>query len=320
MHRAPLSSRSAEPNSPGLGNTVDIAIVGGGPAGLSAAVAAGRMNRSVLCFEAGTPRTAHAPRYFNYLGFPQGITGRELLRLGREQAARWGGHVHDTEVLSIERLDEGRQDQVRFRVQTSADVTLARGVILATGIVDRQPSCGSLYGRRGVHYCVVCDGYETRGQRVAVIGHDRSAFELLEALRDFTPDLHLLLDGRPLQLDEDQQRLLTVWGVLVHHASLRGYQCSNEGVWFRLDADERFFPHVFVALGPRPNTVLAVAIGCRLDTRGFIATDAGQATSVPFVYAAGDCDGGHKQVTQAMAEGQLAAIELARALRRAANT
>jgi thioredoxin reductase (NADPH) len=91
-------------------------------------------------------------------------------------------------------------------------------------------------------------------------------------------------------------------------------------VRFRLRADgELCFPHVFVALGATANSRLAAQLGCRIDDQGFIVTDASQATSVPFVYAAGDCDGGHKQVTQAMAEGEVAALELARALRRAGD-
>jgi thioredoxin reductase (NADPH) len=292
----------------------EIAVVGGGPAGLSAAVAGGRLNRRTVCFETGTPRTAHAPRYYNYLGFRDGISGEELLRLGREQARRWGGEIRDLEVTRVERLrGEGG---ARFALHTRSGAVRAAGVIFATGIFDQQPRCGNLYGEQGIHYCVICDGYETRGERVAVLGHGAAAPGMLRALRDFTFDLHLLLDGHPAELSPAELDELAGWGVRVHPERLERYRCSREGVFFATaEGKEIFFPHVFIALGSRPNTSMAEELGCRLDEQGFIVTDDVQATNVPFVYAAGDCDGGHKQVTQAMAEGEKAALELARALR-----
>src|SRR5688500_10664088 len=86
---------------------VDVAVVGGGPAGLAAALAAARMNRRAVCFEAGTPRTAHAPHYHNVLGFPRGISGEALLRVSREQVSQWGAEVHDAEVLAVRRTGDG---------------------------------------------------------------------------------------------------------------------------------------------------------------------------------------------------------------------
>ena len=252
--------------------------MGGGPAGLAAAIATGRMNRRAVCLEAGTPRTAHAPCYHNYLGFPRGISGQELLGLGREQARRWGAVMVSAAVTAVE-IDAGGPPG--FVLVTTEGTYRASGVVFATGVKDRQLRCGNLYGetRHGVHYCVVCDGLEVRGQRVAVVGSGAHAVSTIEALRDFTSDLHLLVDGEPAP-----------------------------------------FPHVFIATGVIPRTDVAQALGCRLDDEEYIATDERQATSVPFVYAAGDCDGGRKQVTQAMAEGETAGIELARQLREAGLT
>lgn len=313
-------------------DSFDIAIVGGGPAGLSAAVAAGRLNRRAVCFEAGTPRSAHAPGYFNYLGFPDGISGKELLRLGREQAHRWGAELRDLAVTSVDaitapqaavdgdlregsRRSEDASTDGRFLVRTEEGSVRCCEVIFATGIQDRQPTCGSLYGERGIHYCVVCDGYETRGQRVAVVGHDETAFGMIRALRDFTSDLHFLLDGNPWALGAEERACLAEWGVEVRAANLETYRCSPEGVFFRTEEGEELYPHVFVALGSDPNSALAAKLGCELDDKGFIVTDERQATSVLHAFAAGDCDGGHKQVTQAMAEGELAAVEAAKLLR-----
>lgn len=293
----------------------DIAIVGGGPAGLSAATAVGRMNRRAICFEAGTPRSAHAPCYYNYLGFPEGISGEELLRLGREQANRWGAMIVNEEVTAVEIAGDAPPG---FVLVTTDATFRALGVVFATGVKDRQLGCGNLYGEtdRGVHYCVVCDGREVRGQRVAIVGAGEHAIETIGALRDFTSDLHLLLDGEAEPAGSDRRRLAG-WGVGIHPAPLGGYRCGPDGVRFASADDLAAFPHVFIATGVIPRTDAAEALGCELDDERYIVTDERQATTIPFVYSAGDCDGGRKQVTQAIAEGEMAAIELASALREA---
>ena len=110
--------------------------------------------------------------------------------LGRVQAERYGARLLHARVAAAAR--EGG----RFRLTTTAGPVSSDALVLATGIVDRQPSCGNLYGETysGVHYCVICDGWETRGRTVAVIGHDAHAHEMLQALRPFTRDLVLLLE------------------------------------------------------------------------------------------------------------------------------
>ena len=273
------------------------------------------MNRRAVCFQAGTPRTAHAPCYHNYLGFPEGISGRELLRLGRAQAERWGAALVDAAVTAVEVESE---DPPRFALVTTEGRFQASGIVFATGVKDRQLGCGNLYGEtgRGVHYCVVCDGLEVRGERVAVVGAGEHAIDTIEALRDFTRDLHLLLDGEPEPRGANARRL-EAWGVHVYPSPLEEYRCGPDGVRFASSDEPPPFPHVFIATGVLPRTDVAEATGCRLDADGYIVTDQRQATSVPFVYAAGDCDGGRKQVTQAMAEGETAGIELARRLREA---
>ena len=291
---------------------VDIAVVGGGPAGLTAALAASRMNRRVVCLEAGTPRTAPAPHYHNLLGFPEGVSGQTLLDLGREQARQWGAEIRDARVAAIRAVDGGFELDL-----AEGGVVRARGVVLATGVVDNQPSCGNLYGEtpRGVHYCAVCDGYETRGERVAVVGRDEHALDMLATLLDFTPDLHLVLDTHESPRGTMKEHL-DAWNVSVHTGPIVACGTGPEGVRFRVDAeDELVFDHVFLALGVTPKTDVAAGLGCALTDEGYIETDEKQATTVALVYAAGDCTGRHKQVTQGMAEGERAALELVEQLR-----
>ncbi|MDX1661914.1 MAG: NAD(P)/FAD-dependent oxidoreductase [Gemmatimonadota bacterium] len=295
----------------------DVVIVGGGPAGLAAAVAVGRMNRRAVVYQAGTPRTAHAPCYHNYLGFPDGISGERLLDLGHDHAARWGASFRDEAVVEGER--SGGRGRSRFVIRTAeGETATAAGIVLATGVKDCQPSCGALYGEttEGIHYCVICDGRETVGERVAVVGRDRHAVEMVGALRDFTDDLHLLLDDDEDALDEASAERLRRWRVRVLTGCLDECDCQRSRVRFRIrDRGWVEFPHVFLALGVVPRTRVAESLGCDLDDDGYVRTLDDQATSESFVFAAGDCDGGLKQVSQAMAEGELAAIGLCKALR-----
>ena len=275
------------------------------------------MNRRAVVFEAGTPRTAHAPCYHNVLGFPEGISGERLLALGHEQAERWGATFRETAVAEARQTD-GRD---RFRLSLADDTAAAAaGIVLATGVKDRQPTCGPLYGEthRGVHYCVICDGREAAGECTAVVGRDQHAVGMIEALRDFTSDLHLLLDAEENAHDPRSAASLETWGVTVIPGELAEAQFSDGMVRFRTSRGRTLeFSHVFLALGVVPRTRVAQALGCRLDAEGYVWTDELGATSVRFVFAAGDCLGGLKQVTQAMAEGERAAIGLCKALREA---
>lgn len=297
----------------------DVAVVGGGPAGLAAALAVGRMNRRALVFEAGEPRASHAPCYHNVLGFPDGIAGERLMALGREHAARWGAEFREAAVTEARRT--ARRGRGRFELAL-ADGTRASaaGIVLATGVKDRQPGCGPLYDEtpRGVHYCAICDGRETVGERTAVVGRDAHAVGMVDALRDFTADLHLLLDAEADALDAGAARALAAAGVAVIPGSLESAACEDGAIRLRVAGRGTLeVAHLFLALGVVPRTRVAESLGCERDEDGYVRTDASGATTVAFVFAAGDCTGGLKQVTQAMAEGERAAIELAKALREA---
>ena len=218
-------------------------------------------------------------------------------------------------------LDAEDGDPPRFRLELSEGRAVeASGVVLATGVKDRQPSCGSLYDEtwRGVHYCVICDGRETAGQRTAVVGRDLHAVGTVEALRDFTDDLHLFLDDEDDALDASATASLAEWGVEVIPGLLES--AEHEGGEIRLRVagrDPLPVEHLFLALGVVARTRVAESLGCRLDREGYVWTKESGGTSIPFVFAAGDCTGGLKQVTQAMAEGERAAMALCEALREA---
>jgi thioredoxin reductase (NADPH) len=292
----------------------DLVILGGGPAGLTAAIYAERSGLKSIIFERANVggQVAITPVVENYTGFPQ-IAGRTLVDLMAQQAMGYSPLLQGVAVDAVERKENG------FIVRTSRGDYNARGVIVATGATHRRldvPGERELAGR-GVSYCATCDGYLYKdGQRVVVVGggntaltdalyletlgarvtlvHYRDAFRaeerLVKSLKDRT-DITVLMNTRIREIAGD--------------TSVKEVRVEDEhtGVARTLEADA-----VFIAIGYEPNTDLARKMGLPLDDTGYVRVDASQRTSIPFVYAAGDVTGGVKQIAVAVGQGSVAAI------------
>lgn len=270
----------------------DAAIVGGGPAGLAAAVNLTRALRSVVVCDRPQPGRSDYPQVnHNYLGFPDGIPARELRARGTAQAERYGTRVCGAEVVAILRTPGG------FALEGSGGERIrARGVILATGVRDhwtRFPGFEAFIGR-SLHWCIVCDGYEMRGKRVVVAGNDDEAATMAIQLRRFTPDVTLVTNDGALGLtpraaDQMARRELpVVIGRITCGQERDGEPGMLEAL--RLE-DGRELPaqHLFSHQGAAPQTALARSLGLAMSGSGYITVDTEQRTSEPFVYAAGDC-------------------------------
>ena len=165
-------------------NRYDALIVGGGPAGLSAAIYLARACRSVALFEDERPgRSDWGQINHNYLGFSDGITIVELGKRGRQQAERFGVHFYDSVVESVTR------DGHSFAVSAAGTTHHGRGVILATGVTDKWvefPGYQEFIGKT-MHWCIACDGYEMQKQRVLVVGNDEHTAEMAIQMLGFNP-------------------------------------------------------------------------------------------------------------------------------------
>jgi len=292
----------------------DAVIIGGGPAGLAAAVNLARALRSVLVCDRPQPGRSDYPQVnHNYLGFPEGVPARELRARGTAQAKRYGAQVCDSEVMAIRRTSDG------FTLEgTDGERYRARGVILATGVRDnwaRFPGFEAFIGR-SLHWCIVCDGYEMRGKRGVVAGNDDEAATMAVQLRRFTPDVTLVTnDGalglRPEAADRLARRELPV---VIGRIACGQARVGEPGMLesLRLE-DGRELPteHLFSHQGATPQTALARSLGVALSGGGYINVDTEQRTNEPFVYAAGDCTRllAHQIVTAAH-EGATAAQTL----------
>jgi thioredoxin reductase (NADPH) len=294
----------------------DAVIVGGGPAGLSAAISLARACRSVALFESPQPgRSDWGQRNHNYLGFPDGISIVDLCARGRVQAERFGVHVHEIAVETVDRDNDG------FTVSAGGTTHHGRGLILATGVTDKWvqfPGYEEYIGQT-MHWCITCDGYEMQHQRVLVVGNDADTVELALQLLRFTPTSVTVLTnsegvGIPLaQMEELHRHGIHLVVDRIVSARSRAKGCF-EAVLLAGGA-EIPLDHLFSAQGAEPNARLAQLLGVDLAEDGHIEVDDEAKTSVAGVYAAGDVTSlfSH-QVLTAAHEGATAAASLVYAL------
>jgi thioredoxin reductase len=294
----------------------DVAIVGGGPAGLSAAVVLGRSRRRVVLFDDGKPRNYAASGVHCYLGH-DGVTPQALRELGRSEAEHYGVELVHAKVLAARRLSASGKTLAGFELQTSVRTVVARTLLLCTGVVDVLPSISGIrdfYGRC-VHHCPYCDGWEHRDQRLVAFGaSSQAAVKLALSLRTWSPHVTACTHGE--QLTKDQRESLAGNNVEFREekiVALRGKGSTLEEVLFdsgpALQCDALFFSSDQFQRSPLP-----AMLGCETDDEGLILTGKKQSTCVDGLFLAGDADGEVQFAIVAAAEGAVAAVAINHAL------
>jgi thioredoxin reductase len=262
---------------------VDVVVVGGGPAGLQAALVLGRARRTVVLIDGGNPRNRDAVAVHNLCG-QEGVEPGHLMARGRQDASRYGVEIVPGEV--VESVQEGARRVVRT---ASGDLLLARALVLASGIVEDLPAVdglATLWGRDVVS-CPYCHGWEARDKAVAVLGTGPRAWRQVLLMRRYTEDLVVLGDG-PAGLDDHQLEYVRRAGIEVREqpvARVRAADGHLAGIEF---ADGTLLARdvLFVATTRRQPSGLAAAMGCAIGGPG-ITTDPEGRTSIPGVWAAG---------------------------------
>ena len=274
----------------------DIIIIGGGPAGLSAALTARSRGKVALVVtnSSATSGLFKAERVDNYPGLP-GVTGARLIGTMRDHAEKAGAEFINARVLTASASKKG------FFVTAGSELYEARAVIIATGITVRGifPGEERLLGR-GVSYCATCDGMLHRNKRAAVVGLADDAVHEANFLREIGCEVMFFSQKpAPEELREDITRY-----------TAKKFEIKGEARVEALVADGEEYPAdvVFVLR----NTVSVASLMPGLNTDGgFITTDRSMATSVPGVFAAGDCTGAPYQIAKAVGEGNIAALSAA---------
>lgn len=288
---------------------LDCLIVGGGPAGLTAAIYLARFNRTFRVIDAGKSRAGWIPRSHNHAGFPDGIGGMELLQRMRAQAKRYGAQIVTGEVEMAARVEHG------FTAMAGGRSFDSRTIILATGVIDTEPELPNLYQavQRGlIRHCPICDGYEVQGQNVGVIGHGRDALSEALFLRTFSPRVTLLSLGRPLGLTARECAALKRASVDTIEQAVTEVIVEKERITRILTEEGRSFSFdtLYSALGTLARAGTASQLGVKLDETGRIFVNKAQRTNVPGVYAAGDIVRGLNQISVAMGQAAVAATTI----------
>lgn len=263
----------------------DVLVVGGGPAGLNAALVLGRQRRKVLLLDSGKPRNAPAAEMHMLLsrdGFPPA----ELRRIGREQLAVYPS-VDIREALVTTAEAEG--DGVALTLADGARVS-GRKLIIATGqvdVLDQVEGLSELFGR-GVYHCPFCHGWETRGMKLAVLGHELpQVMQALYVADRFSDDVVVCTNGHPVP--EQAAGKLAEAGIAVDETPVSRIE-GKEGEVRLVLADGRVIERqaMYYRAPTRQHSPLAEQLGCRILPDGCVRVDEFQRTSVPGVYAAGD--------------------------------
>jgi thioredoxin reductase (NADPH) len=295
---------------------MDCLVVGAGPGGLTAAIYLARYLRDFLVVDAGASRAAWIPCSHNHAGFPEGVAGPELLARMRRQAERYGARIEPGEVRSLAR--DGEQG---FRAELGDRTVAARRVLLATGVQDIEPELPGIDGaiRRGlVRHCPICDAYEVRGQKVAIIGYGKCSVREVLLLRAYTADLTLLTLGRGLDLPDEERALLDEAGVRLIDEPVARLAVEGDRIasWHMESGEEHRFDTLYTALGLRGRSGLATRLGAAHDEDDVLIVDDHQRTSVPSLWAVGDVVKGLGQISVAMGQAAIAATAINNSLER----
>jgi thioredoxin reductase len=300
----------------------DIGIIGGGPAGLSAAIWSARYLHSVVVIDSGDPRNWETRGVNGYLGLP-GICPPDLRASGRKECESLGVDLVDASVLRVDRRESGEgdeddEDDYLIRIE-GGDTVCVRRVLLAIGMRDYWPDIPGLdkvYGANA-HVCPDCDGHETQGKKAVVVGFGKRAVAMALALTTWTSDITICTNGCPPEMEEVelQEKLaannIPVVTEAVTRLERRGSRISSLllASGRELDADKLFF-----TIAQYPADDIGAQLGCDRDRGGHIIITEHHATSVSGVFAAGDITPGPQLAIRAAAGGAVAAMAMHKSL------
>jgi thioredoxin reductase (NADPH) len=290
---------------------LDCLIVGGGPAGLTAAIYLARYRRVTRLIDSGASRAALIPESHNYPGF-KGIGGPALLRRLREQALLHGAVVEDGEVTALVREDDA------FVAQCGTMHVRARRILIATGLVDEAPPIegfGESVYTGAVRFCPICDAYEAMDQRIGVLGDTMAAGKKALFLRTYARDVVVFATDAARGAPSDLRQELREAGIaIVEHP--KQVERTDTGVAVLVDGARHDLDVLYPALGCDVRSDLATALGARCSEIGTLHVDDRQRTSVEGLYGAGDVVTDLHQLSVATGHAAIAATSIHNSLPR----
>ncbi|GAB7012918.1 NAD(P)/FAD-dependent oxidoreductase [Halolamina salina] len=284
-----------------------VAVVGGGPAGLTTALYTTRLGHDTVLIDRGGGRAAMMQDTHNVIGITEETSGNELLQTAKAQVESYGA---DTVRGMVSDIDGSAGS---FELAVGEEMYTAERVVLATGFADERPEPPLPRTGRGLHYCLHCDAYMFVDEPVYVMGTGESAAHVAMIMLNFTDEVDLLLRGDEPEWSEETDRQLRAHPVDVVETDISGMNTGEDG-WLESfefeDGTVREYRGGFPMYGSDYNADLADALGLERTDDGNVAVDDHGRSSVDGVFAVGDLTPGHNQVPVAMGEGAKAGIAL----------
>ncbi len=290
----------------------EVIVVGGGLAGLSAAIYLGRAQRDTLVIDSGRSMAVWEPEVENYLGFSKGVSGEELLRQGKKQAKKHEVEFADDEIKSA------RQDGEEFVLQGGSRTYRARRLLLATGIFHLPPEIPGVKECLGhsMFFCKDCDGYRVRGKRIVICGANNEAVDYALGMLLYSSCVIVATNGETTSWDDAHGALLEEYKIPVERERITDVEHRRRRILALVlaNGDRVATDYLFTTRGDIFHTGLAEQLGAGLDEEGQIKVDHCLRTSVPRLYAAGCVTPANCQMIIAAGQGAAAAQAINRDL------
>ncbi len=283
----------------------DVIIIGGGPAGLNAAVVLGRCLRKVLLFDSGKQRNRYSHGMHNYLTRDD-IRPDKFLEMSRAEAKKYGVIQRSTEI------SKARKTGDTFEVIDKNNKKYhSKKLILATGLTDKIPKftgAAELYGK-SMHHCPYCDGWEVRHKRIGVYAESKNGIDLALILTTWSKKITFYTNNKKF-LRSDKEAMLQANGIAVHHGKIKALNGNNgyiKSVEFK-DGTTNKCDALFFSIGYEVQCDLVENLGCYVDKKNVAKTNRSQQTNIPGLYVAGDAARDMHFVVVAAAEGAKAGV------------
>lgn len=284
----------------------DCLIIGGGPAGLTAATYLARFRRNILVVDAGDSRAQQIPESHNYPGFAEGISGPDLLRELQRQARQYGAEIVSGMASDLVRKGDG------FAAKVGARTIAAPRVLLATGLKDRGPDMPGLrqaVAATHIRYCPVCDAFEATDKNIAVYGAIKDAEGKAVFMRTYSSRVTLLPTDR--DIDPEARERLAAIGVTLAPSAPVDLRPMADGIAVHLASGEPLhYDVLYPVLGCDVRSGLVTALGAECNDVGCVAVDDKQRTTVQHIYAAGDVVSDLHQLSVAAGHAAIAATAI----------
>ncbi len=287
-------------------NLYDVIIIGGGPAGLNAAVVLGRCMRKVLLFDHGQQRNRHSHGMHNFLTRDD-ISPSEFLKISRKELKKYGVKTRQVEIKRAKK----NADEIFVVEDCNENIYHSKKLILATGLTDKLPEVEGInkfYGK-SIYHCPYCDGSENRNKSIGVYAVNRSGIDVALTLKAWSKKITLYTDGKKYLREKDKELIKKnkIDVVLETISSFEGSGSQLKNIVFE-NGEKSFCEALFFSNGYEVQCHLVESLGCAVGKNNLAITDKSQQTNIPGLYVAGDLSKDMHFVVVAAAEGAKAGV------------